>query len=218
MRSTPKEMSPPHREMAPVTDGVSQHFINAVAKARKLDEAKVRAAIDAALVTPEELREHGLIDGIAFTDEVVKMQGERPLVKGSAYGNIDPASVGFAPVATFALVYGTGPVVVGEADQSLRQRDELASESVSKSIRDAAEDAKIAAIILRVDSPGGSALASDIVWHAVQQAREKKPVIVSMSDLAASGGYYVACGADAIIAANTLTDRSVFCAAPAGRV
>jgi protease-4 len=200
-------MSPPHREMAnALLDGVSQHFIGAVATARKLDEAKVRAAIDAALVTPEELRDHGLINGIAFTDEVLKMQGERPLVKGSAYGNIDPASVGFAPVATFALVYGTGPVVIGEADQSLRQRDELASETVSKSIREAAEDAKIAAIILRIDSPGGSALASDIVWRAVQQAREKKPVVVSMSDLAASGGYYVACGADAIIAQpNTLT-------------
>ncbi len=204
---TAKEMSEPHREMAnALLDGVSRHFIEAVAASRSLDGTKVQAAIDAALHTPDELKAHGLIDGIAFVDEVFAKLGDRPQVKAAAYAAIDPASLGFAPVARFALIYGTGPVVVGEADQSIRQRDELASETVSKSIREAAADESIDAIVLRVDSPGGSALASDIVWHAVQQAREKKPVIVSMSDLAASGGYYVACGADAIVAQpNTLT-------------
>jgi protease-4 len=71
---------------------------------------------------------------------------------------------------------------------------------VSRALREAADDESMKAIIFRIDSPGGSALASDVVWQAVQDARKKKPVVASMSDLAASGGYYVACGADAIVA------------------
>jgi protease-4 len=76
----------------------------------------------------------------------------------------------------------------------------LASETVSKALEDAAKAPDIDAILFRIDSPGGSALASDLVWRATQIAKKKKPLIVSFSDVAASGGYYVACGADAIIA------------------
>jgi protease-4 len=71
---------------------------------------------------------------------------------------------------------------------------------LSKAINDAREDKSIKAIVIRVDSPGGSGLASDIIWHAVVAAKEKKPVVISMSDVAASGGYYIACGANKIIA------------------
>jgi len=92
-------------------------------------------------------------------------------------------------------------VVTGGRTNSPTGTQVVASDVVSRAILEAAEDDAISAILFRIDSPGGSPLASDIIWRAIQQARESgKPVIASLSDVAASGGYYVACGADAILA------------------
>ena len=76
----------------------------------------------------------------------------------------------------------------------------VGSDTIVEAINDAADDKSIKAIVLRVDSPGGSALASDLMWHAIENAKAKKPVVVSMSDVAASGGYYIACNANKIVA------------------
>jgi protease-4 len=206
-----KEMSEPHRVMAnALLDSISQNFVRAVAEGRGLAPAEVAAAIDAAPVIPSEMKERKLIDGIAFLDEVIAMQGNRPLVKAQEYAAVSPESVGIRPVATFALIYGTGAVVTGEGGSNPRGSPQLAADTVSRAFHDAAEDPKIRAIIFRVDSPGGSPLAADIVWRATQQARAKgKPVVASFSDLAASGGYYAACGADAIVAEPTTLTGSI---------
>jgi protease-4 len=150
------------------------------------------------------MQEHGLSDGIGFFDEILERlrdgEQERPLMEGAEYAEVDPASVGFDPVASFALIYGTGPVVTGGESSGLGGQQVLASTTVSQAFEAATEAPEIDAIIFRIDSPGGSALASDLVWRATQRAREKgKPVIASFSDVAASGGYYVACGADRIV-------------------
>jgi protease-4 len=114
---------------------------------------------------------------------------------------VDPAKVGFSPTASFALVYGSGTVTSGEGHAGPTGAPVFASETVSKALEDAANDPDISAIVFRIDSPGGSGLASDVVWQATQRARAKgKPLIASFSDVAASGGYYVAAGADAIVA------------------
>src|SRR4029079_8116117 len=76
----------------------------------------------------------------------------------------------------------------------------IRSDTLSKAVNDARDDNTIKAIVIRVDSPGGSGLASDIIWHAVDAARQKKPVVVSMSDAAASGGYYISASANKIVA------------------
>jgi signal peptide peptidase SppA len=142
-----------------------------------------------------------LIDSTRFEDEVIADLGDVPVVSGRDYAAVDPASVGFDPVAQFALIYGSGSVITGEGRTSRTGVPVLASDTVSRALTDAAEDDAIRAIIFRIDSPGGSALASDVVWRATQLAKEKgKPLIVSFSDVAASGGYYVAAGADAIVA------------------
>ena len=121
-------------------------------------------------------------------------------MRGAEYAKVDPSSVGFDPVASFALIYGAGPVVAGDGSSGLAGRQVFASTAVSEAFEAATENPEIDAIIFRIDSPGGSALASDLVWRATQRAREKgKPVIASFSDVAASGGYYVACGADRIV-------------------
>jgi protease-4 len=199
---TRKTMSEAHREMAnSLLDSIDAQFVAGIAKGRGLTEDFVRNAIDAAAMTPDEMRALDLIDAMRFEDEIVEDLGGGPVIAGEDYAQVDPASAGIDPVAQFALVYGSGPVITGRGVSSRSGAPVLASETVSRALADAAEDDSIGAIIFRVDSPGGSALASDVVWRAVQRAGEHgKPVIVSFSDVAASGGYYVACGADAIVA------------------
>lgn len=198
---TAEEMPEPYREMANwLLDSYEAQFVEGIASGRGLSPDAVRKAIDRGPSSPEELEANGLIDGTAFLDEIIAAQGDRPLVRGEDYAKVDPESVGFAPKAKFALVYGSGSVVTGEGTASRTGRPVLASETVSRALEDAADAEDIKAIIFRIDSPGGSALASDLVWRATQNARAKKPLIVSFSDVAASGGYYVSAGATAIVA------------------
>ena len=195
------KMSPAHREMATaILDSTYAAFIEGIASSRELTPDFVRGVIDSAPVAPEELRGLGLVDRVAFLDETIAGIGEGPVVKAEDYRGVDPASVGFDPVARFALVYGAGNVVMGESDSTSRS-PMLASDDVSQALEDAAKDPEIAAIIFRVDSPGGSPLAADIVWRAAARAKEAgKPLIASVSNVAASGGYYVLAGADEILA------------------
>jgi protease-4 len=199
------KMSEANREMTTaLLDSVYDRFVEGIAEGRSLDPERVHAAIDAAPTTPAEMQEHGLTDGTDFFDEILDRlrdgEEKRAVMEGSEYAGVDPASVGFNPEASFALIYGTGPVTTGDDPGGLGARQVLASTTVSEAFEAASEDPEIDAIIFRIDSPGGSALASDLVWRATQQAREKdKPVIASFSDVAASGGYYVACGADRIV-------------------
>jgi protease-4 len=195
------KMSAAHREMATaILDSTYAAFVDGIASSRELTPDFVRGVIDSAPVAPEELRGVGLVDRVAFLDETIAGIGEGPVVQAEEYRGVDPESVGFAPVARFALVYGSGNVVMGQSDSTSRS-PMLASDDVSKALEDAAKDPEIAAIIFRVDSPGGSPLAADIVWRAAARAKESgKPLIASVSNVAASGGYYVLAGADEILA------------------
>jgi len=197
-----KTMSDPHREMAnSLLDSIDAQFVEGIATGRGLNPDLVRKAIDVAAMTPDEMIALDLIDGSYFEDQVVANLGGGAVVRGDDYAAVDPASVGFHPVAQFAVVYGSGAVVTGRGTSSRSGAPVLASDTVSTALREAAEDSTIRAILFRIDSPGGSALASDVVWRATQLAKEHgKPLIVSLSDVGASGGYYVACGADAVVA------------------
>jgi protease-4 len=197
------KMSPAHREVATaLLDSTYASFVGAIASARRLAPEAVRELVDRAPVSPAELREAGLVDRVEFLDETLAALGG-PVVKGEDYRAVDPASVGFDPVARIALVYGSGNVVVGEGD-SRTGAPRLASDSVAEALEQAAEDDEIAAIVFRIDSPGGSPLAADIVWRAAERAkRNGKPLVASVSNVAASGGYYVIAGADEIVAPPT---------------
>jgi protease-4 len=195
-------MSEPSREMAnSLLDSIETQFVAAIAQGRGLTATRVREIIDEAPATADELVASGLVDGVSYFDELVTSLGEPPLVEGPEWARVDAEKLGFSPEATLALVYGAGPVVTGEGATDRSGNPVLASRTVAEALGDAAEDPEIDGIVFRIDSPGGSALASDLVWHAVERAQESgKPVIVSFSDVAASGGYYVAAGADAIVA------------------
>src|SRR5690606_28075067 len=100
-----------------------------------------------------------------------------------------------------AMVYASGDIMSGEGDD-----ETIGSERISRTLRKVRTDEKVKAVVFRINSPGGSALASDVIWREVALTRKVKPVIVSMGDVAASGGYYIACAADSIFAQpNTIT-------------
>jgi len=208
---TRNDMSDAHREMAnSLLDSIDGQFVAGIAKSRGLSAEFVRNAIDSAAMTPAEMQALGLIDGTGFEADAVKRIGPGEVIDASVYARVNPTSVGFDPVAKFALVYGSGAVVTGEGTASRSGAPVLASETVSSALRDAAADDEIAAVIFRIDSPGGSALASDVIWNATQSGeRNGKPLIVSFSDVAASGGYYIAAGADAIVASPATITGSI---------
>jgi protease-4 len=198
-----RKMSEANREMAnSLLDSIGGQFVAGIAEGRRLPAEAVRRAIDEAPISPEQLEKAGLIDQIQFWDELVgELGGKQKIVEAEDYARVDPRRVGFAPTARFALIYGSGNVVVGEGTASRTGAPIFASDTVSQALADASEDSDIQAIILRIDSPGGSPLAADQIWRAARQARAQgKPVIVSCSDLAASAAYYAAAGADAIVA------------------
>lgn len=194
-------MSEASREMAnSLLDDAYARFVSGLATGRNLTPQDVRDAIDKGAVRNQRLEALGLIDGEAHLDELIDRYGE-DVVQHTEYAGTDPKTLGFNAQKEFALIYGSGTVVQGESGNSpLDSGPSFASDTVSRAILDAAEDDSIAAIILRIDSPGGSALASELIWRAIMRAREMgKPVIASFSDVAASGGYYVAAAADSIV-------------------
>lgn len=206
-----RKMSEPTREMQnALLDSIDRVFVSAIAEGRGLGESTVRDAIAATPVDPEGMQKWGLIDGVLHRDELYEFVGTGEVIDSAEYSFVTPEDVGFDPVARFALIYGTGNVVGGEGTVSPDGTPVLAADTVSEAIADAAEDDDIDAIIFRIDSPGGSPLASDIVWRASQLARGfDKPFVASFSDVAASGGYYVATGADAIVASPTSITGSI---------
>jgi protease-4 len=196
-------MSAAHREMATaLLDSTFDQFVAGIAEGRHLEEERVRELVDLAPVTPQELHDAGLIDSVLSYDEAVKSMGEgRAVLEAEEYAAVPPSSVGFRPVGRIALVYGSGTVTMGEGTTTPTGKLVLTSDTVSEALEDAAADPEIDAIVFRVASPGGSPLAADIVWRATQRARATpKPLVASVSGVAASGGYYVLCGADAVVA------------------
>src|SRR5690606_26244308 len=130
-------------------------------------------------------------------------------VTRAAYKDVTPSSLGLENGERIAVIYASGVINVGSSVSSPISGDLVGSDTVVKAVNDAANDRSVKAIVLRVDSPGGSALASDLMWHALENAKAKKPVVVSMSDVAASGGYYIACNANKIIAEPTTITGSI---------
>ncbi len=197
---TGEGMSEASREMAnSLLDSIDGLFIGAIAKGRGKTADEVRRIIDAAPVLAGQLLERGLIDGVRHFSQIPEAVG--PMVEGEDYRKLDPKSLGFDPVARLALIYGSGNVVTGSARRTVGGDAVFSSERTNKALAAAVEDPSIDGIVLRIDSGGGSAMASEMMWDAMRTTRASgKPVIASFSDVAASGAYYVASAADAIVA------------------
>ncbi|HET6646948.1 MAG TPA: signal peptide peptidase SppA [Pyrinomonadaceae bacterium] len=207
---TRKDMSDAHREyINSLLDDLFNRYVEAIAKARNKTPEEVRAIIDNSPYSALKAKEAGLIDSAAYRDELdkeikaklgYKDTDQLRLVRGSEYREVPPESLGLDKGERIAVIYATGEIGSGKSENSPTGDQSIGSDTVAKALNDARDDKTIKAIVLRVDSPGGSGLASDIIWHAVEAAKQKKPVVVSMADVAASGGYYIAASANKIIA------------------
>jgi protease-4 len=207
---TRKEMSEAHREAVnSLLEDLYNRYVEAIAKARGKSPDEVRGIIDNAPYSAAQAKDVGLIDGAVFRDEVEKElkaklgykdADDLSIARGSEYREVAPESLGLNKGEKIAVIYGTGNIGSGRSENSPSGEQSIGSDTMAKALKDAAADKTVKAIVLRVDSPGGSGLASDIIWHAVENAKQKKPVVVSMSDVAASGGYYISAGAHKIIA------------------
>jgi len=213
-----------------VMDDYMRQLVDAVAAARKMAPAAVRGLIDQAPFTPARSRAAGLIDAVATYGEMVnELRGEqtRALEMVQGYGAtaarrqplLNPqqmlqkllgmgAGPGELSTAgpTIAVLYAVGPIVKGDPDGMLIGETAVNSGRMTQIIRRLKDDANVKAIVVRIDSPGGSAQASDMIWNELHEADRVKPVIVSMSDVAGSGGYYIASAGRRIFAGEgTLT-------------
>ena len=180
-------------------------LVGSIAESRNLDAKKLMRLADKLEVSqPEDALKHGLVDALIYEDEMEAKFAEYGVEKG-ADGKFNIISLGeymtLAPVMpkfgapAVGIVYAEGQVFDGEGED-----DNIYSANLVKVLKKAREDKDIKAVVFRVNSPGGSALASDVIWREVELLRKEKPVIVSMGSYAASGGYYISAGADAIVA------------------
>ena len=165
------QMSAANREMMKsLLDSIDSQFVGGIASSRGLSEEAVRSAIDEAPFDSDRMIALGLLDGVHYLDDLQdEIDADAPQLDGADYAGVDLASVGFEPKASFALIYGSGNVVLGQGTTSRMGSPVMASETVSKALIEAAESDEIAAVILRIDSPGGSPLAADQIWHAVER-------------------------------------------------
>jgi len=201
-----KSFTPAHRE---ATEAVMRsqfgQIVRGIAARRELTEEQVQALMDQAPLSATEAHEAGLVDALAYRDQVYahfeERLGEEPtrLEVGDYLARAGTPG-GDRPV--LALVYGVGGVRRGRsAYDPMRDEVSMGADTVAGALRDAAEDEDVRAIVFRIDSPGGSYVASDSIWRAVALARDAgKPVIATMGNVAGSGGYFVAMNADRIIA------------------
>ncbi len=209
-RYTRKEMSDGQREVInAVLDEYFARFTDAIADSRKKSPEDVRALIDNAPYNANQAKSLGLIDDALYREQIdaqlktvlgYKEDAKLRTVTGGAYREVPSDSLGLNNGEKVAVIYASGGINVGKSSNGALNGEMVGSDTLVEAIDDAAEDKSIKAIVMRVDSPGGSALASDLIWHAIENAKTKKPFVVSMSDVAASGGYYIACNADKIVA------------------
>ncbi len=203
-----------HQTMTYISDLWNQ-ILKGVANGRgKSVEELDGLAQNATIQNGEDAKENGLVDELLFKDEVIEklrtrleLEDEDDKINFVGFGKYKDAPVAksddekASKREKIAVIYAVGGIEGGEGDD-----ETIGSEKISKEIRKARKDDKVKAIVLRVNSPGGSALASDVIWREVVLAEQVKPVVVSMGDVAASGGYYIACAADTIVAEpNTIT-------------
>jgi protease IV len=209
---TEKGFTPAHREMSEsINHDMFDQLVKGIAQGRKKSEADVRALIDQGPFLAAAAKQAGLVDDLAYADQLddkIAASGGKPggkltRIEDREYGKVSPGSLGLNKGPKIALIQANGVITSGDGGFDPVSGQVLGSDTIIKYIREARADSSVKAIVLRVDSPGGSAVASDAIWRELTITRTQKPdrpLIVSMSDVAASGGYYIAMAAPYIVA------------------
>lgn len=212
---TEDHMSDANREQInTLLTGLWNDHVSTVSTRRNIPQDRLNTIADSLLVrNAEAAMALGLVDGLKFRDEVLAILKEKMELdadKPVQFAELDKYSRSFKAGGSdkekgkLAVIYAEGSIASGESSEGT-----IGSTSLSKTIREAREDSTIKAIVFRVNSPGGSGLASDVIWREVKLATEVKPVVVSMGDVAASGGYYISAPATKIYAEPTTITGSI---------
>jgi protease-4 len=196
---TERGFTAPHREqMESIAESLYQEYAAVLAKARSRTPEQAREILDGGPYDAKEALRVGLVDELLYRDQVEEKIEDAGTVTPGRYLRGEKSFFDGRP--KLALVYAVGEIVPGASQSGPFGGAYAGSDTVGAALRQARDDNAIRAIVLRVDSPGGFGPAADVIWREVRLARKKKPVVVSMGDYAASGGYYIAMGADAIVA------------------
>ncbi len=200
---TEKGFTPAHREMtASLNHDAFEQLLATIADARNKSINEIRTLVDQGPMLPDAALRNGLVDDVAYFDQMGRATG-----LGDTFETIDlrtylqVAARMRAPAGAprVAVLYAVGTIVSGTSGDGPAGAT-VGSDTLAEHIREVRKDDSIKAAVLRIDSPGGSTVASDVIWRELTLLREKKPLVVSMSDLAASGGYYIAMPGHVIVA------------------
>jgi protease-4 len=206
---TRDSMSGPHREMLnSLLDDLYGQIVDGIASARKKSKADVQGLIDQGLFLAREALTAGLVDHLGYEDELPGLlegkMGPVHLIEAGPYRHRRARELQRQLLHNepqkIALVTVGGPIKRGETVESPDGPRAVGSSSFARDLRRVREDQNVAAVVVRVASPGGSGVASDLMWRELVRTREHKPLIVSMGDVAASGGYYLALAGDKVFA------------------
>ena len=203
---TRSDMSPETREvMNLLVDDLYKNLVARIAEGRHETPEQVQAAIDLGPFQASQARRAGLVDELRFEDEMwndlkirLKVRDLKK-VQATAYVKV-PQPKRLQGRERVALVVGEGDIVRGDPDNPASDENSLASYPFDKLLDEISNDSTIRAVVVRIDSPGGEVAASDDIWRQMNLLSKKKPTVISMSDVAASGGYYMAMTGDPIVA------------------
>ena len=213
---TEKGYTPAHKEMdASVNTSLYDQLVEGIASGRHKSADEVRRLIDDGPFVPAQALRAGLVDDVAYEDAVrdalreASGASDDSEIDGRDYVQVAASSLGLDRGPRIGVIYASGAITSGKSGYDPLNGATVGSETLIDAIRTAREDVSLRALILRIDSPGGSSVASDAIWHELTLAtttEPARPLIASMSDLAASGGYYIAIAAQSIVAQpSTLT-------------
>ena len=204
---TEKKFTPAHREeVEAIVRSIYDQYLTDAAAGRKMDRATFKQLVEKGPISADEAVGDKLVDRLAYWDQVqdyvkTKAKGWNPVSLGKYRSQVKNSGM-----TEIAVVHATGLIISGKSGNTPGGGFIMGGDSVAADLRRAREDSSIKAIVLRIDSGGGSAVASEVIRREVQLARGVKPVVVSMSDVAASGGYWIAMSANKIVAEpNTIT-------------
>ncbi|MFQ6032806.1 MAG: signal peptide peptidase SppA, partial [Candidatus Zixiibacteriota bacterium] len=202
---TRDKMSEAHREVVnSLLDDMYDQITKDVASQRGWSQEEVKSKIDQGPFTATEAYEANLVDTLMYYDQIddmiKKMEGKKPhRINHKKYARRTYYKYSWAIPPKIAVIFATGSIFEGENRRDFLLGDIMGCETIASAIKTAREDKTVKAIIFRVDSPGGSGFASDVILREIMRTRGKKPFIVSMSDVAGSGGYWISCAADTIV-------------------
>jgi protease-4 len=209
------KMSPENRkQITELIGDIWEKMLNGISESRKISKAELNILADSLKIeTAQDALKYKFVDQLVYKDELLSLMKKQiridekkkvQLVTLDNYTSVPEGKKTAIGKDKIAVIYASGSIGGGEGDDA-----SIGSERISKAIRKAREDDAVKAIVFRINSGGGSALASDVIWREIDLAKKVKPVVASFGDVAASGGYYIACAATKIIADPTTITGSI---------